>query len=121
MLTIIDQGTISRRPDIGAYMPVISPLPNGTFIASQHVGRELGSPDNHIEVLRSQDGREWDNRGSIHTPVHDLDNWSYRAPKISTVPGGGMVMTSSRFEKKDRLFDPNTEDLARCEARPAPV
>ena len=115
MLTIIDQGTISRRPDIGAYMPVITPLPDGTFIASQHVGQELGSPDNHIEVLRSQDGREWDNRGSIHTPEHDLDNWSYRAPKISTVPGGGMVMTSSRFEKKDRLFDPNTEDLARCE------
>ena len=26
-----------------------------------------------------------------------------------------MIMTSSRFEKKDRLFDPNTEDLARCE------
>ena len=115
MLTIIDQGIISHRPDIGAYMPVITPLPNGTFIASQHVGQELGSPDNHIEVLRSQDGREWENRGSIHTPEHDLDNWSYRAPKISTVPGGGMVMTSSRFEKKDRLFDPNTEDLARCE------
>ena len=88
MLTIIDQGIISRRPDIGAYMPVITPLPDGTFIASQHVGEELGSPDNHIEVLRSRDGREWENRGSIHTPDHDLDNWSYRAPKISTVPGG---------------------------------
>ena len=115
MLNIIDQGIISRRPGIGAYMPVITPLPDGMFIASQHAGEELGSPDNYIEVLRSQDGREWENRGSIHTPDHDLDNWSYRAPKISTVPGGGMIMTSSRFEKKDRLFDPNTEDLARCE------
>ena len=115
MLTIIDQGMISHRPGTGAYMPVITPLPDGTFIASQHAGEELGSPDNYIEVLRSQDGREWANRGSIHTPDHDLDNWSYRAPKISTVPGGGMIMTSSRFEKKDRLFDPNTEDLALCE------
>ena len=115
MLTIIDQGMISHRPGVGAYMPVITPLPDGAFIASQHAGAELGSPDNHIEVLRSNDGREWDNRGSVHTPDHDLDNWCYRAPKISTVPGGGMIMTSSRFELMDRLFDPNTEDLARCE------
>ena len=115
MLTIIDQGIISHRPDIGAYMPVITPLPDGTFIASQHVGQELGSPITTSRSCARRTVGNGTNRGSIHTPEHDLNNWSYRAPKISTVPGGGMVMTSSRFEKKDRLFDPNTEDLARCE------
>ena len=96
-------------------MPVITPLPDGTFIASQHVGQGLGSPDNHIEVLRSTDSKTWVNQGSIHDEGHDLDNWTYRSPKISTIPDGRMVMTSSRFEKQERLFDLETEDAARCE------
>lgn len=115
MLEIIDRGIISRRSGIGAYMPVITPLPGGSFIAAQHVGQELGSPDNHVEVLRSPDGKTWDNCGSIHTPDHDLDAWTYRAPSISTTPEGRMLMTASRFEKKERLFDLDTEDAARCE------
>ncbi len=97
-------------------MPVITPLPDGTFIACQHVGEGLGTPDNHIEVLRSTDqARTWVNEGSIHKDGHDLDTWTYRGPKISIVPDGRLVMTSSRFEKKERLFDVDTEALARCE------
>ena len=84
MLEIVDEGIISREPGRGAYMPVITPLPDGTLIACQHVGAALASEDNHIEVLRSSDGGgTWVNEGSIHGDGHPGDNWSYRAPKIS--------------------------------------
>ena len=67
MLKIIEAGIISREPGRGAYMPVITPLPDGTLISCQHVGAALASEDNHIEVLRSSDGGgTWVNEGSIH-------------------------------------------------------
>ena len=67
MLKIIDNGIISHQKERGAYMPVITPLADGSFIACQHVGQGLGTPDNHIEVLRSIDGgATWVNEGSIH-------------------------------------------------------
>jgi hypothetical protein len=56
MLSILEQGIISLKEGRGAYMPIITELSDGTSIACQHVGSELGSPDNHIEVLRSTDG-----------------------------------------------------------------
>lgn len=112
MLKIIDQGTISHQPGTGAYMPVIVPLPDGTFIASQHAGLELGSNDNHIEVLRSKDGKTWHSEGSAHTASHGLDKWAYRGPRISVVPDGQLVMTSTRFEKDVDMFDLNTEAAA---------
>ena len=56
MLKIIDNGVISHQKERGAYMPVITPLADGSLIACQHVGQGLGTPDNHIEVLRSGDG-----------------------------------------------------------------
>ena len=97
-------------------MPVITPLPDGSLIASQHVGAELGSPDNFIEVLRSDgQGVTWTNQGSIHTDSHDLDSWSYRGPKTSAVADGRLVMTATRFEKKENLFDVESEALVRCE------
>ena len=49
MLKIIDNGIISHQKERGAYMPVITPLTDGSFIACQHVGEGLGTPDNHIE------------------------------------------------------------------------
>ena len=67
MLTIIDNGIISHQSERGAYMPVITPLADGSFIACQHAGQGLGTPDNHIEVLRSADGdMTWVDEGSIH-------------------------------------------------------
>jgi hypothetical protein len=115
MPEIVDQGVLSHQEGRGAYMPWITPCGDGTFIAAQHVGRELGSPDNHIEVLRSSDGRNWINQGSIHGGVPD-DGWAYRAPQISQVPDGRFVMTATRFRAEGKtLFDPETEALERPE------
>ena len=47
MLKIIDNGVISHQSERGAYMPVITPLTDGSFIACQHVGtgvRHTGQP-----------------------------------------------------------------------------
>ena len=116
MLEIVGTGIISREPGRGAYMPVVTPLPNGMLIASQHVGRGLGSPDNHIEVLRSDDGGEtWVNQGSIHHESPTRDGWSYRAPAITPVPDGRLMMKASRFEKKASTFNVETESSALCE------
>ena len=117
MLDIVDSGIISRQEGRGAYMPVITPLPDGTLIACQHVGSGLGSPDNHIEVLRSTDcGKRWLNEGSIHGDGPPADGMAYRGPRISVVPGGLLVMTASRFETMDGgLFDMDTEAVARPE------
>jgi hypothetical protein len=115
MLEIIDQGTLSREAGRGAYMPFITPLSDGTFIACQHVGQGLGSPDNHIEVLRSGDGRTWVNEGPLNGEIPD-DGWVYRGPQISEVPDGRLVMTSTRFEAGEgTLFDPESEALQRPE------
>jgi len=93
-MEILEQGVISHQPGRGAYMPVITPLSDGSYIASQHVGSGLGSPDNHIEVLRSENGRDWID---IHSGAPS-DGYCYRGPKISEVPDGRLVMTAGRFE-----------------------
>ena len=100
-------------------MPVITPLPDGTFVAAQHVGASLGSADNHIEVLRSADGRAWVNQGSIHGNGSPADGFAYRGPRISIVPDGRLVMTATRFQSEggDNLFDPDSEALQRPEMR----
>lgn len=117
MLKIIDEGILSRAEGRGAYMPVITPLSDGTLIACQHVGRSLDSADNHIEVLRSADGgRTWVNEGSIHGEGHPGDGWAYRGPGISEAPDGRLVMTATRFETKGgQLYNLDTEALQRPE------
>ena len=117
MLKIIDNGIISRQSERGAYMPVITPLADGSFIACQHVGEGLGTPDNHIEILRSGDGgTTWVNEGSIHPDGVPTDGWCYRGPKISEVPDGRLVMNATRFENEgDTLFDTESEALQRPE------
>lgn len=122
MLRIAEEGTISRRCGRGAYMPVITPLPDATFIACQHVGRELGSADNHIVVLRSTDGRDWAEQGSIHRvgPGGETgapeDGYAYRSPRIDVVPDGRLVLTATRFETAGSpLFDADSEALQRPE------
>ena len=98
-------------------MPSITEFGDGSLIACQHVGRELGAPDNHIEVLRSSDGgRTWRNQGSIHDGAPPHDGWSYRGPDIQEVPGGRLVMTATRFKAgESKLFDPDSEALVRPE------
>jgi len=116
MLTIIDQGILSHDPTRGAYMPTVTPLPDGSFIACQHVGSSLGAPDNHLEVLRSTDGHTWANQGSLHPATPPADGWAYRGPQISLVPDGRLLMTATRFQTEgDQLFDPETEALQRPE------
>ena len=117
MLKIIDSGIISHQSERGAYMPVITPLANGSFIACQHVGQGLGTPDNHIEGLRSTDGgMTWVNEGSIHPGGTPTDGWSYRGPMISEVPDGRLVMNATRFENEGgTLFDAESEALQRPE------
>ncbi len=116
MLRIIDQGILSHSPDRGAYMPAITELSDGSLIVCQHVGRELASNDNDIEVLTSPDGGStWENHGSIHGR-YPGDGWTYRGPYIYETPDGRLVMTATRFESTDAaLFDADTEALQRPE------
>ena len=114
-MKIIDEGVLSLEPGRGAYMPVITPLSDGSFIACQHVGSGLGTSDNQIEVLQSKDGRSWHNRGAIACAVAD-DGWSYRGPRISELDDGRLLMTASRFRSQQPdLFDVQTEALQRPE------
>ncbi|MDE2803208.1 MAG: sialidase family protein, partial [Chloroflexota bacterium] len=114
-IEIVAGGVISRSAKHGAFMPVITPLADGTLIAAQHVGESLGSSDNHIEVLRSADGgRTWVNQGGIHPRNPPRDGYTYRGPHIHTVPDGRLAMTAGRFEASDDdLFDADTESLQR--------
>ena len=122
MLRIIDEGILSRREGRGAYMPVVTPLSDGSLIACQHVGAELGSSDNHIVVLRSCDGRAWTDEGSIHrvSPAGERgqprDGFAYRGPRIDVVPDGRLILCATRFETAGSpLFDPDSEALQRPE------
>jgi hypothetical protein len=112
MLRIVDQGTLSHLTGRGAYMPWITPLADGSFIACQHVGAGLGSDDNRIVVLRSADGRAFTEQGPVGPPD---DGHAYRAPQISVVAGGRLVLVCTRFETGEdgALFDPETEALRR--------
>ena len=53
MLEIVGEGILSWDASRGAYFPSVSLLPDGTLLASQHVGSSLCSSDDRIEVLRS--------------------------------------------------------------------
>ncbi len=114
MLAIVDQGILSKQPDRGAYMPTITPLPDGTYIACQHVGQGLATPDNHIEILRSTDQcQTWTREHTIGAPE---DGWAYRAPRINVAHNGHLTLVASRFENTDQeLFDTSTEALQRPE------
>ena len=113
MLRIVDQGTLSHTSGRGAYMPWITPLADGSWIATQHVGAELGSDDNHIVLLRSADGRDFSQLGRVG-PTDD--GFAYRVPQISIVDGNRFVLACTRFETETgALFDPESEALQRPE------
>jgi len=113
VLKIVDQGIISSQPGRGAYMPAILPLEDGSWLACQHTGEGLGTPDNRIECLRSNDsGTTWKNEGCIH----ELDeSWAYRGPHITRTPNGRLVMTATRYETGGLIFDTESEALQRPE------
>jgi hypothetical protein len=112
-LEIVAQGILSRRSGRGAYMPVITELGDGKLIACQHVGEELASADNYIEVLRTDDGETWEQQASIG---EGAQGWCYRGPDINELPDGRLLLTASRFETgSDKLFDPDSEGLTRPE------
>ena len=116
-MKIIDSGTISRRPGIGAYMPTIAPLADGTWVAAQHVGQSLASSDNHIEFLISRDeGATWGNRGSIHGGEGPDERYTYRAPKIVAIPDGRLLISADRYPQNTAaLFNLESETLSRSE------
>jgi hypothetical protein len=110
---IVEQGMLSHDPSRGAYMPSITRLAAGGYVACQHVGTQLAAADNRIEVLRSTDGRNWDALGTV--PSAD-DGWAYRGPDIEELTNGRLLMTATRFEITDAaLFDPDSEALQRPE------
>lgn len=51
MLRIVEEGSLSHDFHRGAYMPSISRRAEGGYIACQHVGSQLASADNRIQVL----------------------------------------------------------------------
>ena len=51
MLTLIDSGVIDHNSSHGAYMSVIIPLSDDSFVASQYVGSSLGANDCRIKIL----------------------------------------------------------------------
>lgn len=114
MLQIVDQGILSHQSGRGAFMPFITLLADGSFIAAQHIGTSLGAPDNDIEILRSADGRAWISDGQLHDRAYR--EWAYRGPQISELPGGGLVMKAGRCQiTGGNLFDPESEGLAHYE------
>ncbi len=114
MLQIVDQGILSHQSGRGAFMPFITLLADGSFIAAQHIGTGLGAPDNDIEILRSADGRAWISDGQLHDRTNR--EWAYRGPQISELPGGGLVMKAGRCQiTGGNLFDPESEGLAHYE------
>jgi len=112
MLEIVGEGVLSRDVGRGAYFPSVAILRDGTLLASQHVGSGLCSPDNMIEVLRSLDGgSSWVNEGSIHGGIPD-DGWSYRAPVITEVPDGSLIMAATRYRlDNEEIYNPASEGL----------
>lgn len=116
MLEIVEQGILSHVPGRGAYMPVMSPLSDGTHIACQHIGSGLGTADNRIEVLRSRDGGRTFERQNDNLLSLQEEGWSYRGPDVAEVAPGEIVITATRFEATGgELFDAQSEALQRPE------
>ena len=122
-MKILDPGIISRRPDRGAWMPVVLSLPDGRLIAAQHTGSALAAADNSLEVLFSSDnGSTWTEPACIHRDpttgevALPADGHAYRAPDLALAADGTLLMQATRFENSDEpLFDPDSEALQRPE------
>ncbi len=96
VLSIADEGIISKRDDLSGFFPGITVLDEHELIASQHVGSSCSHPDNDLEILRSHDGgKTWDSEGLIHGGKQH-EGWAYRAPQITRLGSGQLVMVAER-------------------------
>lgn len=113
MMEIVEQGILAHRREHGCFMPSVTRLSTGGYLGCQHVGTALGSPDNRLEVLCSDDGRDWE----LLTRIADPDpRWAWRCPDIEVTPNGELILTATRFENSgSALFDADTEALQRPE------
>ena len=100
MFEIIDDGALSHHPETGAFIPTITPLRDGTFIAAQQVGAALGSSDHHVEILRSGNGRDWTNEGRVDMR-DDARPWSYHSAQITQVSDLKLLLRATRYWHRD--------------------
>lgn len=118
MFTNLEDGILSHNPEIGAFIPTVTPLKDGTLIAAQQVGTELGSRDHHIEVLRSENGRDWTSEGEVGMGDEERP-WSYHSAQVYEVADGRLLLRASRFWHRD---DPRQfEKPAAGTPRPGPI
>jgi hypothetical protein len=62
---ILDEGIISHGPSTSAFMPVLTPLSDGSWIAVQYTASALGTQDTEVQIYKSQDqGASWKVRAS---------------------------------------------------------
>ena len=113
---IVDQGIISHNPKTRAFMPIITPLSNGSWIAAQYTASSLGAPDTEVEIYISRDeGHSWQQQPGLG-PETQADSWSYRSSAITEVPDGRLVMMTNRWRFiGDTLFDQGTGASQRSE------
>ena len=106
VLSIADEGIISKRDDLFSFFPGITVLDENTLIASQHVGSSISHEDNDLEILRSLDGGiTWISEGLIHGGKHH-EGWAYRAPQITLLSSGHLVLVAMRTrEEGTDLYD----------------
>jgi len=116
--SIIDQGVLSHDPGCGAFIPTITPLRDGTFIAAQQTGADLDSCDHRIEILRSENGRQWRNEGPVD--MHDSDQpWAYHSGQIFQAGDNRLMLRASRFWHRD--VPPRNEKATRDHPGTGPV
>ena len=85
MFKIVDQGVLSHQPGRGAFIPHITPLSDGSFIAAQHVATALIARDRHIEVLHSNNGKDWTSGGELKLASKEI-SWVIIAFKFTRYP-----------------------------------
>ncbi|QDT00401.1 sialidase family protein [Adhaeretor mobilis] len=94
---IVADGFITRDPSESAFMPYITPLSDGTWIATQYTASSLAAPDTEVQVLLSRDeGRHWERLPGLNLESSD-NPWSYRSPSTTELPDGRLAMLVNRF------------------------
>lgn len=98
-------------------MPSILELADGNWLGCHHIGNHLAAVRNEVEILHSSDrGRTWDNLGIPYKRDAD-DNWAYRAPVLTRLSDGAIVLTLTKIDilEDGYMYDPDTECLNPCE------
>ena len=118
MPQVVAEGTIFHSPDRPAFMPVVTPLSDGSWIAAQYSASELGAADTQVQVLETRDqGATWQMHPGL-PPGCNGDGWSYRGPAIVEVPDGRLLMSANRYRYRSQdegLFDSKTGAIQHSE------